>query len=84
MTHFLDILPPPGGWHQHSSGEEIQQEPIEESEWTVEVPVEIEEKPLLDNHDQSIEGTAVAALAVTLLLGAALFAMSKLKLTKVQ
>lgn len=83
MMHFLDILPPPGGWHQHSSGEGIQQEPVEESEWTVEVPVEVEEEPLLDTRDQSVEGTAVAALAVVLLLGAALFAMSKVKLSKI-
>lgn len=83
MTHFLDILPPPREWHQHSSSQGFQQEPAEESEWTVEVPVEVEDDPLLDGRDQSLEGTAVAALAVTLLLGAALFALSKLQLKKV-
>lgn len=83
LTHFLDILPPPREWQQQSSGEGIQPAPTEESEWTVEVPVDVEEDSLLDGRDQSLEGTAVAALAVVLLLGASLFAMNKLQFYKI-
>lgn len=84
MTHFLDILPIPREWQQHSSEQGVQQEPAEESGWATELPAETEEGPLLESHAQTIDGTAVAALAVTLLLGAALFAMSKLQLNKMQ
>lgn len=83
LTHFLDVLPMPHEWQQQSSGEGIQRAPAEESEWTVEVPVETEDEPLIDAHNQSVEGTAVAALAVIMLLGAALFTMSKLQLHKI-
>lgn len=81
MIHFLDVLLPPDMRHSesHIKGEPQAKDADDESVWTTEVDDAAESAPIIDsNLSSSVDGTAVAALAVVLLLGASLVAMAKL------
>lgn len=92
MTPFLDVLPFPKDWKENSTpyigkkpqkdisikGEPKKPKDVKEAQLNTEVP-DTNTEPLLDGSQQPMEGTAVAALAVMLLLGASLLAMNKLK-----
>lgn len=82
MIKFLDIIYPRDVQHVDSRilGEPQANDGDDESVWTTEEDADADYTPILDpNHSSSIEGTGVAALAVVLLLGASLVAMTKLR-----